>query len=485
FDAVLRAALTDAAHAAHADPGLADTLVAAARPHRNHARRWTATATPLLAAAAVAALVAGVAAVSQVVAARHVKSPATHFLNSSPVPHAPTPHPSATHPSTPHPSPYRATSHSATHPAPHPATHPAPHPSTTPAVAGFHAASVSFSDPADGWALGDGACASGGRTNCPALLATSDGGASWHMLTVPTGLVSTLDFGSCGDNGNVHGPCVDSVSFANAYDGYLWSLHQLYWTTDGGHSWQRFADPQHDWTGATRLVFVGSRVVRLAPIHQCSSGCAGMVQSAPIGSTAFQPMAPGSQPVGLFSSNLVAANGAGYLFAGGTESNSSPGIFRTTDGAHWTPVARDACGQASGPMNDPFYAEASSAADNGALIANCLGSQIRVAAPGSAHFSAPRRLPRAQILKVEPARSQQQLVIADVSDASAPGPVRATFYVSRDGGRHWRRTATLPVGGAGIAFGSGGQGWALSADGTTRYVTTDGGATWRPTHFSS
>ncbi|HEY8301999.1 MAG TPA: hypothetical protein VIG48_08875, partial [Jatrophihabitans sp.] len=90
FDAVLRAALTDAAHAAHADPGLADTLVAAARPHRNPARRWTATATPLLAAAAVAALVAGVAAVSQVVAARHVKSPAPHFLSSSPVPHAPT-----------------------------------------------------------------------------------------------------------------------------------------------------------------------------------------------------------------------------------------------------------------------------------------------------------------------------------------------------------------------------------------------------------
>ena len=248
FDTVLRSALTDAANATHPDPDLADRLVQATRPGR--VRTWRRT-TPLLAAAAVIALAVGIAAVVHAVsgAARHEDAPGAQ-RGADPACRRPLPCPS------------------------------------------FHAANLYFADAEHGWALGDAACPSGRRANCPALLTTTDSGTSWRALAVPKGLVSTFDFGSCSTNGDVHGPCVDSVAFADPAHGYLWSLHELYWTTDGGRTWTRLAHHGHPWAGAAGLVFVGNRVVRLAPINECSSGCAGSVQSAPLGSGRFTTPRP-------------------------------------------------------------------------------------------------------------------------------------------------------------------------------------------------
>ena len=120
-----------------------------------------------------------------------------------------------------------------------------------------------------------------------------------HWRRRPVWCRSTFDFGSCGDNGDVHGPCVNSMAFANASDGYLWSLHQLYWTADGGRVWHHLIDHKHPWSGAARLAFVGGRAVRLAPVDPCSSGCAGSVQSAPLGTADFTTTAPGTAPIGL------------------------------------------------------------------------------------------------------------------------------------------------------------------------------------------
>lgn len=450
FDVVLRAALTDVAGATQPDPDLADLLLANARSGRpavtrlaahRRSSRWMM---PLIAVASIVAVAVGAVVVARVITDRGHKTPPAHH-QTVPVP-------------TPHLGP--------------------------PVVPHFDANDLYFSDAQHGWALGDARCPSG-KNDCPALLATTDGGASWRALAVPKGLVSTFDTGSCGTNGDVHGPCVDAVLFANASDGYLWSLHDLYATTDGGRHWSRYVDPAHDWDGASKLVVVGRSVVRIAPIHQCSSGCAGSVQFAPIGTTRWQTSTPTSREIGLYSSNLAVAGTQVYLFAGLTEANAGAGIFRSGDGGRtWTRLAGQVCGAARNPQDDAFLGNGSGVADNGALIVDCLGSGLRVAPPGSTAFVG-HRLPHGDSIELQGAQGDQRIVVADTSHGYGPGAVSTTFYVTVDGGRTWQRTQTIPVRGDGVCFSNDGHGVAVTQDGTSFYTTDDGGRTWHRAQFGS
>jgi photosystem II stability/assembly factor-like uncharacterized protein len=452
FDAMLRDAFTDVSDATRPDPGLADLLIANAREGRpaitslatrRDAKRWVL---PLLAVASIAAVVVGIVAASKMAANDHHAPPG----HSSPNPNPPKPKPGAL-----------------------------PH---------FRAADVSFSDAQHGWALGDAACSSGKRTNCPALLATTDGGSSWHAMAVPKHLVSTFNSSSCGTNGTLTGRCVNSVLFATASDGYLWSLHEIYSTTDGGRSWARYVDPAHDWDGASQLVIDGDSVLRIAPLQQCSSGCPGAVETAPVGTTQWQVVHPTTQEVGLYSSKLAVAGSDVYLFAGLTYDNTSAGIFRSSDGGRsWTHLTSNVCGPAKDPEQDPFSGQGSTVADNGALIANCLGSPtgIRMAAPGSSTFSGVRAFPPGRTIELEAASSQNRIVVANTSHAYSGGSIEIGIYVTSDGGRTWRRTATIPVRGGTLRFTSGTHGYGIAADGSQLTATDDGGVTWRRIQFSS
>jgi hypothetical protein len=144
------------------------------------------------------------------------------------------------------------------------------------------------------------------------------------------------------------------------------------------------------------------------------------------------------------------------------------------------------CGVAKDPQQDPFSGADSRAADDGALVVDCYGSgSIRVAAPGSTGFSSRRPYPPAGAIELHAAQSAQRIVVADTANAYTGAPIRTTFYVTTDGGRHWRPTATLPVRGDGLRFTSGTNGYAVGADRTDLYTTDDGGTTWRRTQFSS
>jgi photosystem II stability/assembly factor-like uncharacterized protein len=177
-----------------------------------------------------------------------------------------------------------------------------------------------------------------------------------------------------------------------------------------------------------------------------------------------------------------------YLFAGGTAANASPGIFRSTDGGNiWTRVARNVCGVAKSPEQDPFSATGSGIADNLALVVNCVGSgagTIRVAPPGTTTFSEPRPYPKADTVAFQAAESEQRIVVADTSHAYTGRNTVTTFYVTIDGGRTWRRTATLPVRGDDIRFRSATDGYAIVRDGTAIYVT-DTGRSWHLVQFNS
>lgn len=451
FEQMLRPALDDVVGAVDPPAGLAERLLAEVPAGRrpvtrlDGARRGRRFLLPLLAAASIIAIAVALALVANSSSSEH-RIPPAHTKTAAPPKPAALPH--------------------------------------------FRAGDIEFSDPRHGWALGDAQCASSAKTNCPALLATSDGGKSWHSLSVPSGLVSTFSESSCGTNGRVTGPCVDNVLFANASDGYLWSLHELYWTTDGGRSWRQYADPAHEWDGAAQLVVAGDAVVRLAPIDPCSSGCPGAVETAPVGTTDWQVSTPAHAHVGLFSSSLTARGRDLYLFAGNSFAGASPGIYRSSDGGHrWHRLARDICGVAGSAEQDPFSGAGSAVADNGALIARCLNGgrsgSIRVASPGTSAFSAARRLPGADTVAVEAAQSEQRVVVADVSRAYAGARSQATFYTTTDGGRSWQRAATLPVAGGTVWFTSGRHGYAVASDGAGYFATTDGGITWREEAFSA
>ena len=195
--------------------------------------------------------------------------------------------------------------------------------------------------------------------------------------------------------------------------------------------------------------------------------------------------APTTRQVGLFDSNLAVTGRTVYLFAGGTEANASPGVFSSSDGGrHWTPVATDPCGPAKGPQNDPYYASDSTVADDGSVIADCLGSGVRVAARGSGRFSALRPYPVRSAIGIEGAQSADRIVIADTSRMYGPGREEAVFYVTSDGGRTWERTQMIAIGGT-IGFLPGGYGFAVGQDGSDRYVTDDGGRTWHREQYTA
>jgi photosystem II stability/assembly factor-like uncharacterized protein len=456
FDTVLRRALTDVSAATHTPAGLAERLradvPAGRRPAthlgRNRAVRW---ALPLLAAAAVVA----VAVVANSASGNHHPVRPAHPTSTAPQSTAP------------------------------PRPKPAP-------LAAFHAANVYFSDRQHGWALGDGQCPKSTHANCPALLSTTDGGATWTKAALPPNLVSSFDQPSCGDVGHISGPCVDHVMFANTSDGYLWSLRELYLTTDGGRHWKRTPHPNSAWGGAAQVVVAGHTAVRIAQTHYCSEDCVGAVETAPLGSTDWTFNTPAHQQLGVYQSGLATYGNRVYLFAGAAQYDHVGGVYRSAGGG-WQLVAREVC--LSGSI-DLFGGSVSVVAGNGALIADCGGKRsfVRVAAPGSGSFSAPRRLP-GRLTDVFAAADEQHILVADVwgTIPHSPDQFRAIFYRTDNGGRSWLRTETLAVSlggalddytGGSIQFASSTFGYVLGGGGQTYYTTTDGGVTWQSHTFA-
>jgi photosystem II stability/assembly factor-like uncharacterized protein len=464
FDATMRRTFEEVSAASKPAPDLAHRLVANARAGKRAvlnlgARRRTARWTlPLLAAAAVIVLAVGGAVATNLLTDRH-HAPAQQSKSVAPT----TPTPTLQPPALPH----------------------------------FHAYyQVSFTDPQHGWALGDAQCATGARTDCAALLATTDGGQSWHAIGLPKGITSVFDSASCGDNGTIQGPCVDSVRFANESDGYVWSLHELYMTTDGGKSWSLVAKPSRSrpWPGAASVVVAGGSVVRLVPLVQCSVPCPGALETSRLGSGDWNTTSPPGAVIAFNNSALTVHDGDVYVFAGSTVDKPSAGILRSTDGGHtWHRIAHDVCGVAAhNADDDPFRADEGVVADDGALAATCVdesGEFLRVAEPGSSAFSAERRYPNSDPntrgTSVVAAESSQVMTAASthVNDLGEDG--LTTFYRTTDGGQTWQQTGTLPAGITGFHFNSGSVGYALAKDGKSFYVTQDGGDTWQQTTFAA
>ncbi len=477
FDATVRSALAQAGAATHPAPDLADRVLANARAGRpavvslaarRRAARWSM---PLLGAAAVAVVAVGLAVTSSLVAQDH-HSPAQH--STAPV------LPSST-PST------AAVSSPSTSPSTSPSAARKSAAASAAVPAGFHAISVSFQDDTHGWALGDGRCAprdsgsSGGGFDCAALLATANAGRTWHAVGLPAGLTSTFDAQSCGDNGDIAGPCVNQVAFANSHDGYLWALHEFYWTSDGGRHWARETHPVSGSAGNTQMVFVGTTAVRLSPIEQCSAECTGVVETAPVGTANWRLATPPNVKPSLYTSMLSVTGGSIVLAAGQSALSVGPGIYRSVDGGRtWLGPVRRPCGESS---SEAFSGARLAANDDLIAICHTTGhAGVRVASSGTTAFSAFRPLPTSDVVSVVEARTGQTMIVCVPVGVTSAHP-RSRLYSTSDGARTWSTLATLdtlhrPVWWAGTTDSA----YVLDADGSL-LVSRDGGRTWQPLPF--
>ena len=115
---------------------------------------------------------------------------------------------------------------------------------------GFAPQSVTFVSPTDGFTLGAAPCANG---SCATLVATSDGGKTWHA-------VGQLSPSLVGDN-----PAITKVRFATSRDGWVFGP-QLWSTHDGGKTWRQITEPQPvkdvEAAGGVAYALVGDQLLR-------------------------------------------------------------------------------------------------------------------------------------------------------------------------------------------------------------------------------
>ncbi len=344
---------------------------------------------------------------------------------------------------------------------------------------GFEPISATFVGLDTGWALGalSTSCTPPG---CLALARTDNTGASWYRVPAPAAVAATATTG------------VSQVRFLNRDDGWIFGP-ELWWTRDGGQSWQRAG------TGGMRVVSLEAvRDRAFAVFASCppvggsgasaaggpgaaqlpgASGCQSYrLYSAVAGTAAWRPV-PGAAS-GQGTASVVLGRDSGYLLGvSGAKLTLSTGPVSGDGG--WTAVTapcQTASGGASGAAATVGGALLATAAPDG-LFAACAAAgpvkQIVTSADGgrSWHPSGTASLP-GTALSMAATPGATMLVIA----------TNAGLYVSADGGASWKLALTGPPGGFGyVGMTDVLQGFAIPADHSRDGIlfTTDGGSTWR------
>ncbi len=348
---------------------------------------------------------------------------------------------------------------------------------------GFQVLSMTFVSGQRGFALGALAC---GAMRCLSLLGTVDGGTTWRQLRPPAKFAGGL-YNTCPSTQ----ACASQVRFATPLVGYAFDP-SLFLTTDGGVTWRRMPG-----LNVTSLEAANGNVVRVA---SSGTGCSGMpydVQSAPVGTTAWQLLHPPRifkicPPVLYRQGQRLVLAGYGNP-AGGVRATAQ--IERSNDGGAIWASGPDQCGGRDG------YASAVTIAPPDVLVLLCRHQMpnsagdfgpawVRISLDGGASFgpdeavNAPGGLPTRQVFDYQiAAASASRLLVA------ATGEHGARVYLSENGGRSW--TTRLAIAGGSSTSASGGLilvGFqdpltARIARGDAVWTTYDGGRHWIADHF--
>lgn len=174
------------------------------------------------------------------------------------------------------------------------------------------------------WLLGSAPCSVG---TCPAIVETSDGGASWHTVPAPGPAYA--------QNGPPTGGQVTKLRFATAMDGWAFGPG-LYATTDGGRDWKPI-----DLGGSVNSLEPGLgkvyAAVDPAPSPTCNpaapTSCSGaQLWTSPVGTIAWTRDAAAPS-----LSDLLAVHGANVYLQAGSGGSIGQGVLISRDaGATFT-----------------------------------------------------------------------------------------------------------------------------------------------------
>lgn len=345
-----------------------------------------------------------------------------------------------------------------------------------PAPPGFQVQSMTFVSDQHGFALGSFSC---GTSRCDALLASTDGGATWGQLSAPAKIAAGPD--------NVcpaGQPCVQQVRFATPLVGYAYDP-SLLMTTDGGATWQQLPA-----SNVSSLETADGTVVR---VDSGSAGCSGapaQVQLAPTGSTAWRPLpAPAFT---MMCPPVLYRQGVRLILA--AYGNPSGGVRATaqiarssTLGTTWA-SGPDSCGGTDG------YASSVALAPPGVLAVLCQHQQIsptgsygpawvRVSVNMGVSFgpdeqvaSGPAAPPGTLLHYQLAASSAGRLLVVEA------GPHSSRVLLSQNGGQTWSAVLSLGAGNP-ILVGYEDPLTGRIAMGDQVWTTRDGGQTWTANQF--
>ena len=458
----LRAMLAGRADDAPSGDPVADRVLmevsvpgAVLRP-RNGWRTWTM---PLLAAAAVAAVVATVFGVSRLHQSNQAAPPVTAFSHTSQRSPSNVVPPPASRPRAATPSGTPSTS------APSPTGVPVTDDPNNIGLGNFHAIDLTFYGTRDAWALGYADPTTGGSGLASAMVLTTDGGRHWTSMPNPPGNVPGIG-ATCAV------PCIEHIRFANPTIGYAYGPDVLYMTTDGGKTWSAQQG------GAQALETADGGVIRLVPSRDCSAGCTLTVQTATIGKSDWVTR---RLPGGASTRNtayLARTGSAAYVLvlgdpAGNGSSTTSTLFASSDDGLTW---------QRHG---EPCATGAGAGFDSVALAA----------APGGVSVLCDARSGSAAIRPAVSQNGGRSFVGTGASVghstelAGDPNAVLvagggATSYSSTDSGRSWQPVPDVTGTAGFVGFESTTTGRILTDGGRTLWTTTDGGTTWSSFRFS-
>ena len=342
---------------------------------------------------------------------------------------------------------------------------PTPTPTRQPVPAGFQPISATFVSSKDGWVLGSVPC---DTNRCPAIVHTTDGGASWTPIAAPKTTVgrSPVDETSTG---------VSAIRFADAKDG--WAFGPELWAThNGGATWKKISiaglpnDSPVRGLEAARgtvhaVVYDGAQDFRIASSKATANAWTLASVRVPVGA------GPVPRP------QLVLSGTGGWVLEN-DRTVVSGAKLRNGAWVSWQPVCLDVVG--------PAVLGASSASD---LIAACdvgalgdaQGDHLFTSHDGGATF--------AEVGPATPLDSAAVIATPGVTTIVLGGTVAqgSELFASYDGGQTW--SGVLPpsaVTFADLGFTTSTQGIVIETEqnGSGRMLMThDAGKSWTPVAF--
>jgi len=352
--------------------------------------------------------------------------------------------------------------------------------------AAFQPWASSFMSASSGFVLGGIGChfeINGAQPPCrPIVVATSDGGRSWRMLSAPPTLLPPAV-----TSAGAGGPAVRAITFADPRNGWLYNPG-LWATHDGGAHWTRSTIK-----GFVLNVVAGGGWAYAAVASANGIGAQSpspTLLRSPVGRDDWRPVASlqGNVETSNFVSLLAASGNNAWAGTLATPTSTADLLWRSIDGAPWQQVGNPCASGSLASLN------ASSPSD---LVMLCAGRTVQIATSTDAgthtHLTtAPGTEPVGPL--AAPTNTTTTMVLATPNRTAIPpisgSPVVASWLArTDDGGRSWTRSAYQDhdVGWADLQFSSPTVGWVIhgypgaSIDQLLR--TTNAGKTFTPVRF--